>query len=105
MFPVSDFDFLSNQNKFFLAEFTLKLFEMARNKGVQLILVVGAYEDHLISAKQLTTLTKNNQSRAKFYGEILGVVEKYNLSGVMFQWFYPGCPQVTKKYYWGMRKY
>jgi hypothetical protein len=69
---------------------------MARRGGLKLILVLGSYEAQL-TADDFTVLTNNAKSRETFLTEVLGTVDKLNVHGVHFQWYFPGCPKVRVK--------
>jgi GH18 family chitinase len=73
----------------------LELFAMARRGGVKLILLLGGF-DAFMTAEDFTEWTKNAKNRENFLTEVLGVVDKFNLQGVLFQWYYPGCPRVRR---------
>jgi GH18 family chitinase len=68
---------------------------MARRGGVMLILLLGGF-DVFMTAEDFIEWTNNAKTRENFLTEVLGVVEKFNLQGVLFQWYYPGCPQGKK---------
>jgi GH18 family chitinase len=54
---------------------------------------MGSYDDQL-KADDFTELTSTANSRENFLTEVLRVVDKFNVHGVLFQWHYPGCPKV-----------
>lgn len=78
---------------------------MARQAGTQLILALGTFNagEGLISAKEFSIMTKDKKARAKLLRETLSVVEKFNLSGVYFQWCFPGCPKVKPLQFYDLR--
>jgi hypothetical protein len=81
----------------FVTEFSLQLFQIVRKEGKEIITSVGGYQDKFLNAKQMSLMTKDEKSREKFYREIQSVVDKFSLTGVLFQWFYPGCADPVRK--------
>jgi GH18 family chitinase len=66
---------------------------MARRGGLKLIFLLGGFDEFML-AEDFTEWTKNAKSRENFLTEVLGIVDKFNLQGVLFQWYFPGCPKV-----------
>lgn len=72
--------------------------QMAYKEGKQVIACVGELDENLLSAKDFSVVTKDKISRAKFYKEIQSILDKFNLNGLMLQWFYPGCHDYVLQY-------
>jgi GH18 family chitinase len=69
---------------------------MARSAGCKLFLSLGSTDRPEMSPSDFAEWTENVQSRENFLTEVLSVVDNLNVQGVLFQWYYPGCPKVKE---------
>jgi GH18 family chitinase len=67
---------------------------MARSAGCKLFIALGSAEGVDVTPADFAEWTKNAKSRENFLTEVLSVVDSLNVQGVLFQWYYPGCPKV-----------
>jgi GH18 family chitinase len=79
----------------FASDARLQLFAMARSAGCKLFLALGNMDKPDMIAADFIEWTQDAQSRENFLAEVSSVVESLNVQGVLFQWYYPGCPKVT----------
>jgi GH18 family chitinase len=70
---------------------------MARSAGCKLFVALGNMDKPDMIAADFVEWTQDGQSRDNFLAEVTSVVESLNVQGVLFQWYYPGCPKVK---YW-----
>lgn len=72
------------------------LLDIVRRHKTNPVLVVGSWDDYLMSAMSFSSMLENEKSRANFLEQLKTMVDKHNVTGVAIYWQFPGCPQVNQ---------
>jgi hypothetical protein len=68
--------------------------------GIKTAFQVGAYSDSEgMDAEAISLVAGSPEKRSKLLSNILEIAKKFEFDGVTFVWLFPGCPQVTKRFY------